>query len=350
VERKGPPDDFDKHGKLAQDALLEALVNRRPPVTVDTLGTDTLVTALVGEHLKRLAEDGRSPATLATYEMAAGKLSKFLAGVRVREATPARIDAALRSMRTTHGPTMAKQAKTVLLGGMQLAVLAEVVTANPVRDVSPIVPKSKPKGAPPLNAGQLRDLLIALHSSDYCAQHDLADPITLLIATGLRRSELLALRWEDFDPDTGTLTVVAKLVRATGYGLQRINDTKTVAGQRSIALPPFAVTMLQARRGREYVGEQPMIFPSTGGTWRDPDNFGGRWRRVRDDLEVPTVTSHSFRKAMADLIDDAGLSARTAADLLGHARVSMTTDVYMSRGRLHSEVADLLERAVINAE
>jgi hypothetical protein len=135
VERKGPPDDFDRHGKLAQDALIEALANRRPPVTLDELGTESLVTALVQQHLKRLAEDGRSPATLATYDMAAGKLAKFLGGVRVREATPARIDAALRSMRTAHGPTMAKQAKTVLLGGMQLAVLAEVITANPVRDV-----------------------------------------------------------------------------------------------------------------------------------------------------------------------------------------------------------------------
>lgn len=43
------------------------------------------------------------------------------------------------------------------------------------------------------------------------------------------------------------------------------------------------------------------------------------------------------------------MSARTAADVLGHARTSMTQDVYMSRGTIHTEVADLLERAVINA-
>jgi len=56
-----------------------------------------------------------------------------------------------------------------------------------------------------------------------------------------------------------------------------------------------------------------MIFPSSAGTWRDPDNFNKQWRKVRDDLGVPEVTSHSFRKSMADLIDGDGLSARVGA-------------------------------------
>ena len=67
---------------------------------------------------------------------------------------------------------------------------------------------------------------------------------------------------------------------------------------------------------------------------------------VRDDLGMPEVTSHSFRKTVATLIDDAGLSARIGADHLGHAKVSMTQDRYMSRGRVHTQVADLLDRAV----
>ena len=93
-----------------------------------------------------------------------------------------------------------------------------------------------------------------------------------------------------------------------------------------------------------------MIFPSTAGTWRDPNNFGKQWRTVRETLGVPEVTTHSFRKTVADLIDAEGLSARVGADQLGHSHVSMTQDKYMSRGRIHAEVADLLDRAVINAE
>jgi integrase len=61
---------------------------------------------------------------------------------------------------------------------------------------------------------------------------------------------------------------------------------------------------------------------------------------------VPDVSSHSFRKSLATLIDDGGLSARVGADVLGHRHVSMTQDRYMARGRVHSEVADLLQKTV----
>jgi integrase len=58
------------------------------------------------------------------------------------------------------------------------------------------------------------------------------------------------------------------------------------------------------------------------------------------------VTSHSFRKTVATLIDDEGLSARIGADQLGHAKVSMTQDKYMSRGRVQTQVAELLDRTI----
>jgi integrase len=89
-----------------------------------------------------------------------------------------------------------------------------------------------------------------------------------------------------------------------------------------------------------------VIFPSTTGTLRDPDNFSARWRKAREALGVPDVTSHSFRKIVATLIDDEGLSARLGADHLGHSRVSQTQDTYMARGRVHTEVANLLDRAI----
>ncbi len=113
-----------------------------------------------------------------------------------------------------------------------------------------------------------------------------------------------------------------------------------------IPLPAFAVATLNERRKLPYLGEQSVIFPSTNGTLRDPDNFAGQWRRTRDELGVPDISSHSFRKTVATLIDDAGLSARIGADHLGHAKVSMTQDRYMSRGRVHNEVANLLDKAV----
>jgi integrase len=351
VQRTGPPDEYDQYGKLAVDALRDALAVRPLPTGPDAIGLNTLVTALVKEHLSRIEEDGRAARTLDTYRFAAAKVQKFIGGVRVGEATPARIDAALRSMRTTHGATTARQSKTILRGALQLAVMANVLTSNPVRDVQTIKSKRRPKGATALTAEQLRDLLPKLRASKFCQDHDLVDPVTLLIATGLRESELLGLLWTDFNADAATLTVTGKVARPVGQGLQRYDTTKSDAGLRTIPLPRFAVEMLTARRHLPYLGEQTVIFPSTAGTLRDPNNLNKQWRKVRDELGVPEVTTHSFRKSLATLIDDEGLSARIGADHLGHTNVSMTQDRYMSRGRVHTQVADLLDRTIaINVE
>ena len=231
-------------------------------------------------------------------------------------------------------------------------MLNNVLGTNPVRDVQSIRSKAAPRGATALTADRLRELLAKLRSSETCQRRDLVDPITVLIATGLRRSELLALRWADFDAEAGTVAVTGKVVRQRGVGLARVDETKTAAGRRIIPLPAFAVTALAERRTRPFVGEQRVIFASTAGTLRDPKNFAGVWCAARDELGVPGVSSHSFRKTVATLIDDAGLSARIGADHLGHAKVSMTQDRYMSRGRVHQQVADLLDDAVtaINVE
>ena len=63
-------------------------------------------------------------------------------------------------------------------------------------------------------------------------------------------------------------------------------------------------------------------------------------------MGVPDVTSHSFRRSLAALIDDDGLSARIGADHQGHSKVSMTQDRYIARDRLHTEVAALLNRTI----
>ena len=105
----------------------------------------------------------------------------------------------------------------------------------------------------------------------------LPDPITLLIATGLRRSELLGLRWIDYDAKAGVLTVTGKVIRVPGQGLLRVDETKSTAGRRTIPLPRFAIDMLEKRRQLPYVGQQPVIFPSTAGTL--PQNGGHPHRR-----------------------------------------------------------------------
>ena len=98
---------------------------------------DSRIIALVDQHIDRLEEDGRAVRTIDTYRYCAKLFGKIIADVRVGETTPARLDAAIRSMRRGHGDVVAVQAKTILKGGMHLAVMANVLAANPVRDVSP---------------------------------------------------------------------------------------------------------------------------------------------------------------------------------------------------------------------
>jgi integrase len=126
-----------------------------------------------------------------------------------------------------------------------------VVGTNAVRDVSLIRSKTRPKGADALTADELRELLSKLRGSESCQRRDLVDPITVFIATGLRRSELLGLRWAAFDAKFATLAVSGKVIRQHGKGLVRIaNETKSDAGRRTVPLPASAATVLTERRKR----------------------------------------------------------------------------------------------------
>jgi hypothetical protein len=102
------------------------------------------------------------------------------------------------------------------------------------------------------------------------------------------------------------IAVTGKLVRVRGEGLRRFDTAKSASGLRTIPLPRFAVDTLSEHRGLPYLGQQKVIFPSTAGTLRDPDNFGKAWRAVRDELGVADVTTHSFRKTVATLIERRG--------------------------------------------
>jgi integrase len=206
-------------------------------------------------------------------------MEKYIKRVRVGESSAPRVDALLRSMRKVHGPTMARQARAILRGSLQLAVMAEVLGTNPLRDVSRIESKGRPQGAPGLTGVELRELLVKLQSSEFCQKRDLADPIIVLIGTGIRRSALLGLEWSGFSQKSATLKIAGKVVRVAGKGLVRVDETKTDAGRRTIPLPKFVVDVLAARRAKPYIGEQNIIFPSSTGGLRDPDNFNGQGGR-----------------------------------------------------------------------
>jgi integrase len=85
------------------------------------------------------------------------------------------------------------------------------------------------------------------------------------------------------------------------------------------------------------------VFPALLGSWRDPSNTQADLRDAFVAAGFDWVTSHVFRKTVATPMDHAGLSSRAAADQLGHANTSMTTDVYFGRKVAATGAAAVLE-------
>ena len=85
------------------------------------------------------------------------------------------------------------------------------------------------------------------------------------------------------------------------------------------------------------------MFPDAGGGFRDRNNIERDFRLVRQGTRFEWVVPHTYRKTVATFLDHGGLSARVVADQLGHARISMTQDVYMGRKAVDSAAASALE-------
>ena len=150
----------------------------------------------------------------------------------------------------------------------------------------------------------------------------------MLSGLGCRIGELLALDWLRVDDAVGTIAIEGTVVRVPGEGLTVQPHTKSDAGMRTITPPPWVITLLRRRHADSH---GPWVFPSTRGTLRDPDNTRKRLREIVAGTEWEGLHPHAFRHLVATRLDASGLSAREIADYLGHERVSMTQDVYMSR-------------------
>ncbi|MCF3940908.1 tyrosine-type recombinase/integrase [Gordonia tangerina] len=343
VERRTPTGSTDKYGDKAEAALVAALDGRRPP-TAD-VSASTLVVDLMKDHVARLREAGElSPVSIDVYERAVLVARPRMAGLKVSDLDPALLHDLLAGIRQAHGDRE-RAVRAVLNAVLTRAVMAKAIDTNPMRELGRTRRKSEgPKGAPALDPTEVLRAYKRVRTSAYCRRADLRDPVLTLIGTGVRRSEVLGMRWSDIDLDHATANISGRVVRIKGDGLVWLPATKSGAPGRTVPLPAFVVAALRARRTSRI--SDTWVFPSTSGGLRDPDNFNKQWRRARGLFDLDQVTSHSWRKTLATVIDDAGLSARIGADQLGHARPSMTQDVYWKRGSVHTEVAAAIDKIV----
>lgn len=158
------------------------------------------------------------------------------------------------------------------------------------------------------------------------SRYDYTPLLRLVALLGLRKGEVLGLKWVDFDKDGGYLHVARQWTAAGEYG-----PTKTRAGIRRIALPPTVRRDLaRLRLGSEFSLDEQPIFASLAGTPLGHRNVTRRaFNPARDLAGLPSsLTFHDLRHAAASRLVRAGLDPVTVASVLGHEDANTTLRVY----------------------
>lgn len=177
----------------------------------------------------------------------------------------------------------------------------------------------------------------------------------LALRTGLRKSELLGLRWEDLDLDGGTASIRRSLQRTRSAGLTSL-PTKTRASERRIALPTECIRSLHSHREQQDEEQEAagagwktsdLVFTTTVGSPLDPANLTRRFRGLLDRAGLRRIRFHDLRHSTATLLLEQGVDLVVIKELLGHAHIGVTAGVYAHvRLRLQRQAIDTLNDAL----
>ncbi|MDI5937667.1 MULTISPECIES: site-specific integrase [unclassified Micromonospora] len=341
----------DTTGPAAIRALKIKLRDRVAP-NDDEITRETHISTLAALWLEEIAAEERiSPQSISRYEISVRvSIVPALGNLRIREANAGRLDKFLRKVAEDR-PSAAKSAKVVLGQMFALAVRRGALTTNPIRDTGQL--RKPRKKVVALEMEQLDDVRSAIRQwqqptpgkSGPRPTSDLADIVDLLLATGARIGEILALRWEDLDlaVEHPVLTISGTIIYIKGKGFFRQEWTKTDAGYRSVVLPKFAVAMLMTRKLNAADNPNDAIFPSRRGTWLSPPNVRRQWRAARADTSLEWVTPHTFRKTVATLIDKEA-NTDSAAAQLGHKTKETTKKHYIVKPAIAPDSSNILEQ------
>ena len=146
----------------------------------------------------------------------------------------------------------------------------------------------------------------------------------LELATGLRRGELLGLKWEDIDLERGDLRVRRQVSRINGEVVEA--PLKTKNAYRTLPLAEDTVSVLQEQRRK--VGNSPWVFPSPSGGPISPDSVLHMLHRVLKRAGLPKVRFHDLRHTFATLALQNGVDVKTVSGMLGHFSAGFTLDTY----------------------
>jgi integrase len=178
--------------------------------------------------------------------------------------------------------------------------------------------------------------------------------VALALGTGLRRGELLALRWQDVDLDAGTLRVEQALEQTQRGGLV-FKAPKTRHGRRTVTLAPSTIAVLrehwkaqQEQRLALGLGKAPvdtLVFTSWDGSPYLPATLTLQWRRAMQMAGLQ-ATLHSLRHTHASTLIAAGLDVLTISRRLGHGSPAITLNVYGHLFKPDDRAAAIMEKAL----
>jgi integrase len=222
---------------------------------------------------------------------------------------------------------MVQSIHAVLRNTLQTAVREEIVPRNVAKLVTVTTPNYKVNRG--LTVNQARTVLKVAKDERLYALYVLA------LCLGLRRGELLGLRWQDLDLEAGTLEVVQTLQRIGGA--LRFVRPKTDDSERTIPLPDLCIEALREHRDRQAVErseawpnwqEHGLVFPSRIGTPMEPDNLRRSWGRIRAAAGLHEVRFHDTRHTCVSLLLALGVPPNIVREIVGHSDIEVTMTIY----------------------
>ncbi|TDB75222.1 site-specific integrase [Micromonospora sp. KC723] len=215
----------------------------------------------------------------------------------------------------------------VLRNALQHAMREELVSRNVAKLVR--VPSPRYKVGKGLSVDQVRKILAA------AAGHRLHALYVVAATMGLRRGELVGLRWSDVDLDEGTLRVHQTVQRVAGR--LHVLDAKTEDSEAVLPLPEITwLTLLehQERQQAERTAlaeaweDHDLVFPSERGTPMEPTNLSRSFARLRETAGLPGVRLHDLRHTVVSLLMELGVPPHVVQAIARHADVKVTLKVY----------------------
>lgn len=315
-----------------QRALREVQDGVQPGTRRDTVG------GYLASWLEAVEPSVRHSTFRRYRQIVTHQLTPQIGRTPLSQLTPADVEAMLRrlaadglSSRSVH------HVRAVLRTALARAARHGLVARNAAALAEP--PHVERREVRALDPAEVRRFLSALEG------HPLRCLFTVALATGLRKGELLGLRWSDIDLAAGTLTVRRSLQRIEGKF--RVVEPKTAKSRRTVPLPGVAVTALaehrQAQASAPVVGAY--VFTTADG---QPFHGTTVWRALQSVLEaagLPSMPFHALRHTAASLLLAEGVHPRVVMELLGHSTIALTMNTYSHViPALEREAADRMER------